>query len=71
MKAIDVLTVLAYLVILSALMTSMGKSMPKEIKCENGHIMAVTKLSEKAYIISDNDYNKYCSIEKEKRHERF
>lgn len=70
MKAINALIVLAYLVILSALITSMGKSMPKEIKCENGHNLTLTKLSEKTYIISKHDYIKYCSIEKEKRHEK-
>lgn len=60
-KVINVLVILTYLVILSALMTSMGKSMPKNIKCENGHILAVTKLSEKTYIISEDDYNTYCA----------
>lgn len=61
MKAINVLIVLAYLVILSALITSMGKSMPKEIKCENGHNLTLTKLSEETYIISEHDYITYCA----------
>ena len=48
-------------VILGALVTAMGKSMPKQIKCENGHILAVTKLHENIYIISEDDYNTHCA----------
>ena len=61
LKVIDILLSLAYVVILGALVTAMGKSMPKEIKCENGHILAVTKLHENIYIISEDDYNTHCA----------
>ena len=42
-KMISALILLAYLGVLGFQTTSMGKSMPKQIKCENGHNMTVTE----------------------------
>lgn len=53
-KIVEVLVLLAYVGVLGSLCESMGKSMPKQIKYENGHNMAVTEVHQKS-TVTKND----------------
>ena len=53
-KQIEALSVLAFMGVLGFQSMSVGKSMPKLLKCENGHNMAVTEVYKKPTVIKNN-----------------